>query len=117
MAEFIVITEVPDPDDPSGVMGNLATALGALFIGADPEELNPTSFIHMEQADYLGGAAFGLAMSLRLPMFILGEILVCDGDGREIGGRGRKPDKWDVRTETFSDANKAASRSVEVLTR
>lgn len=54
-------------------------------------------------------------LSLRTRVFIPGEILVLDDDGRELGGRGRKPDKWDVSVETFDTLEAAAKRAAEVM--
>ena len=54
------------------------------------------------------------AMAFRAPVFDIGEILVLDLDGREIGGRGRKPSKWDVKCEVFDDIEKAIERAREV---
>lgn len=44
--------------------------------------------------------------------FALGEILILDNQGREIGGNGRKPGKWAVEIEMFGeDLLKAAARA------
>lgn len=56
-----------------------------------------------------------LQLSLRSRVFIPGEILVLDDGGREIGGRGRAPGKWDVSLEYFDTLEAAAARAAEVL--
>lgn len=48
-------------------------------------------------------------------VFIPGEILILDDDGREVAGRGRKPGKWDVSIETFDTLEAAAKRAAEVM--
>ena len=55
-----------------------------------------------------------LALALRAPVFTLGEVLICDGDGREVVGAGRKPSKWSVGHESFSTAEEAVARAREV---
>lgn len=49
-----------------------------------------------------------------VPVFALGEIIVLDDSGREIGGLGRRPAGWDVDVEHFDDVNAAIKRSREV---
>ena len=90
--EFIVITKVPTPPED----GNLATALGDLFY-ASGEPVPPMT-----------------QLGLSIPVFTLGEIIVADTNGREIGGRGRKPAKWFVEHETFDFPLEAIKRSREV---
>ena len=88
---YAVVTYV-DTDD----VGNLATAWGQLF-------------------DSQGGA-IGLAgaLDLRVPVFYVGELLVLDGSGREVCGKGRKPSKWGVRCDEFDSIDEAVARAVAV---
>ena len=44
-------------------------------------------------------------------VFYIGELLILDGFGREIGYPGRKPSKWGVRYETFSSLRQARKRA------
>lgn len=100
--KFIVITRVPDAM--AGEAGNLATALGSLFVRVEePSQSN----------DWTGKvASVGMeALSLLVPVFDLGEIVVADEGGRELVGRLRKPSKWDVGTETFDSIEEAVARS------
>jgi hypothetical protein len=94
--KFGVITEVPN-DSPAALVGNLATALGQVFTDRG-EAINPMQ-----------------SLMLRVPVFTLGEILVLDDDGREIAGAGRKPDKWDVRCETFDEIGPAVERAKGIV--
>lgn len=55
-----------------------------------------------------------LLLGLRCPVFTVGEILILDASGREVGGRGRKPSKWDVEVEYFDDLGAAVRRAREV---
>jgi hypothetical protein len=49
------------------------------------------------------------------PVFRLGEILVIDPRNDRSIPDGRKPSKWDVGCEYFSDINKAVNRAKEVV--
>lgn len=103
MSEFIygVITKVPPDDDLDG--GNLALAMPLYFRTRDEKIISSVTFLGVG------------AMSALAPVFILGEILVLDSPyGREISGRGRKPSKWVVACEEFSDINEAIKRAKEV---
>lgn len=62
------------------------------------------------------GDVFGMNVlfNLRTPNFVLGEILILDGDGREVDGSGRKPDKWAVKVERFADLDAAVRRAEKV---
>jgi hypothetical protein len=54
----------------------------------------------------------------KAPAFEVGEILMVDPDfGRELSGRGRKPTRWDIGTETFpaKSLNKAYKCSVAAI--
>jgi hypothetical protein len=99
MAEFIVITKIPDPANPEEeeARGNLALAFP----------------LYIEQDDTVAPVPVMQAMALRAPVFQLGEIIVCE-HGREIGGDGRKPSKWYISYETFTNAEDAIKRSREV---
>jgi len=77
-------------------IGNLATALGSLF-------------------DAVGNPIGLAALRLRVPVFHLGEILVLDGSGREVSGLGRKPGKWSVTIEEFTDIDLAVARAMDVM--
>jgi len=65
---------------------------------------------------YSDGADLGdKTLVFRQPVFMMGEILILDGDGREIGGRMRKPDKWDVTIEIYRTIEDAVTRAEEVM--
>lgn len=53
-------------------------------------------------------------LQVRLPVFEVGEILLVNRLGREIAGRGRKPDKWGVECEYFWTRRAAVKRAREV---
>jgi len=93
---FAVITNVDEPE----TGGNMATALGSLYVTYD----NNISYrpVGME------------ALAFGLPVFTPGEILVLDTDGRELAGRGRKPSKWLVDYETFHSIDEAVARAREI---
>lgn len=104
--QFIVITSVPPPGD----QGNLALVLDVFFEPpATPQNFdNPLPRL----VDYVGQPM--LALALRAPVFTLGEVLICDFDGRELVGAGRKPSKWSVGAETFQTPEEAVKRAREV---
>jgi len=59
---------------------------------------------------------FEVGIELREPVFNVGEILILDESGREVGYPGRKPSKWLVTCELFGDDLDAAiKRSKEVF--
>lgn len=90
-----VICRVP----PNTEMGNLAAALDAMVEREQPGPDNNYNGVY---------ESVGLAgLSLRMPVFTLGEILVMDDSGREIGGVGRKPSKWDVECREFDSLEEA----------
>jgi hypothetical protein len=45
---------------------------------------------------------------------LCGEIVILGPDGREMDGPERKPDKWYVDVEVFTDLEEAIARSREV---
>lgn len=98
---FGVITRVATP--PKG--GNLAMA--QLYVKTGPES---------EANDFLGDWTHHTVatLSMRTPVFCVGEILILDGDGREVAGRGRKPSKWDVDVEHFDSLEDAVERAKEL---
>jgi hypothetical protein len=105
MSQLIVITRVPTQDEQERGGGNLAVPPGLLWM-RDPTTdkrtlMNPVAVLLTIQTD----------------VFHLGEIIVVDGDGREIGGMGRKPSKWSVETERFGDLDAAIACSRRVMDR
>ena len=56
-------------------------------------------------------------ISVNLEVFSLGEIIVVDKSSREIGGWGRKADKWFVEYKEFAlkDINKAIRLSRKLI--
>lgn len=102
---FCVITEVPDPEKEAG---NLAAPL--LYVPQDRYSVGPSL-----DPKVLNSARMIALLHLRSEVFDLGEILVMGEDGREVGGAGRKPSKWDVSTESFNKVEDAVARSREVM--
>lgn len=98
---FCVITEIPDANN--GDSGNLAAALDLYRVeGFGMEET-------VKRIDPL------LSLSLRVPVFSLGEIIPVDSTGREYGGYQRKPSKWFVGCEYFDTIEEAIARSKEAM--
>lgn len=91
--QFCVITKIPNPHDDDG---NLAAAI-VYGKGLTPQ-LQALLLIHG-----------------RTEVFSLGEILIVNSDGREIGGNGRKPSKWNVSAEYFLTVELAIERSNAIL--
>ncbi len=91
---FAVIVRVPPGPD----KGNLALVLPVFRdIGGVDEPALPV-----------------LGLSLRAPVFSLGEVLILGEDGRELTGHGRKPSKWDVGVEIFDTVEAAVERAQKV---
>lgn len=85
-----VVTEVPDIK--SGEDGN---ACAPLVHGLDPAVM-----MHVMTQG-------------RVEVFSLGEILILDANGRDIGTT-RKPSKWFIETEEFDTLDAAVERALEV---
>ena len=47
-------------------------------------------------------------------VFTLGEVIICDEDGRELVGKGRKAHKWHVEVEEFLLLSEAVRRARKV---
>lgn len=107
MIIFAVITEVPADDD---LAGNMALA-GMIWLEVEPMRPENDYKAKFEPISKSIGAGI---LALRQRVFELGEILILDGSGREVGGMGRKPSKWSVTTEEFDDIEAAVARSREV---
>jgi len=52
---------------------------------------------------------------VRLPAFVLGEILILNEHEREVDGHMRKPSKWTVEYECFDTLRKAVACTRKVL--
>lgn len=99
MTIFGVITKVPE----TGERGNLATALGRLFV--DPQHSGGSWDDPPEQN-------LALSLACLVPVFQLGELLVIGSDDRDQFTR--KPSKWSVTCEYFDDIEEAVIRVKEV---
>jgi hypothetical protein len=96
-----VVTSTGDPR----TGGNMATPIGEIFIatgGGDGTECRPLDLLSQ--------------MSLRAPVFTVGEVLLLDSSGREISGRGRKPSKWVVEVEYCDTLEEALTVVDRLLT-
>lgn len=109
---FIVITRVPTPPD----AGNMA-ALGECWAQTEqPSEKNGWRGRLQPLHEVDQNMAMAALLILRVPVFVLGEILIVESvSGREIGGRGRKPAKWDVGYEEFVTEQSAVARAQEAM--
>lgn len=103
--EFAVVVDVPTGDR---ITGNLATALDIYRVVEERRAEN-------EYVETVVPVPIEVGLGLREPVFNVGEILILDRSGREVGYPGRKPSKWDVRCEFFDDLDLAVKRSKEVF--
>lgn len=106
---FGVITRAPegDPD-------NLASVFDLWRVVEDRSAANGwTERVEPVIEDGFRGLA--TLMQLREPVFRVGELLVLDSTGREVSYPGRKPDKWNVDCEIFTDLDRAVTRAREVF--
>lgn len=102
MTVFCVITKVPAPE--SG--GNLASAI---VYRQTHESSEATGWLGRYSAD------LAAVLTYFTEVFSLGEILILDETyGREIGGAGRKPSKWDVDVLHTDSLDEAIAKSREV---
>jgi hypothetical protein len=124
--EIVVVTKVPDAE--AGSAGNMAMAGFNLYWSSD-DRLNENDkdeyglpkvrpFVEalkemLDDAD--GSKALGFILCLRQPVFNVGEILILDAGGREVGYPGRKPRKWSVETEAVETLAEAAALSHRVM--
>lgn len=105
--EFAVITSIEEG-------GGLAFGLDVFVVAEKGTEETDYRDKHVRVLDKYGPE---VALALRVPVFTVGEILILDVDsGREAASPGRKPSKWFVTYETFSDVNAAVQRSRELET-
>jgi hypothetical protein len=95
---FIVVTATHPEDMAAAMPGQVA-----LVNPLDPN--GPPVPIHGAKA----------ILGVRVQNFTLGEVLICDEDGRELVGGGRKPSKWFCTTEEFGDLDTAVARAARVL--
>ena len=100
---FVVITKIPDAS--KGETGNLANELDLYIKPYDAPLDTPCKSFFNE----------ALSLNLLSPVFALGEIIVVDSNGREIGGDGRKPSKWFVDYEEFYTVYEAIAKAKEIL--
>jgi|WetSurMetagenome_2_1015567.scaffolds.fasta_scaffold887823_2 hypothetical protein len=119
MTEFAVITKI----------GNGNYACGEILIDPDANKciagsniiVNPPHFdekLFAEAIMFRDQTTIDLAKKQMLfcntPVFTLGEILIIGSNDRTIPD-GRKPSKWDVGCEYFSDIESAIKRAKEVV--
>lgn len=109
--EFCVITKVPGP----GEWGNLASLVEVYVEDEAPSAENNFQGVCKQLHEVDRNLAMFALLKMRVPVFDLGEIIVLDRSGREIGARGRKPAKWLISFETFNKIEDAAARALEVL--
>jgi hypothetical protein len=121
-AYFAVITKVSDD-----LSGNYACA--EMLINPDANAHTAGANIIVNPPSHLVEKYFGDAIRRKrndpidltkkqlvfcnTPVFTVGEILIMNSNDRTIPD-GRKPDKWDVEYETFTDIDSAAKRAKEV---
>lgn len=88
--QICVVTKVPDPEKENG---NLC----APIIHRLPPALTVS-----------------VMFTGRVEVFTLGEIFILGPGGREYGGKGRKPSKWDIEFETCQTLEQAVELSEKV---
>lgn len=97
---YQVITGVPDMNDVEKAVGNLAAVFelwGTDYVGRATHRINPLE-----------------CLALRAPVFHVGEILIVNFDGREIGHLGRKASKWSVTYDEYERVEDAIERAKEL---
>jgi len=95
---FIVVTNLSDADMAAAMPGQVA-------------RVSPTD----PNGPLIPFDALEAMLGLRVQNFTLGEVLLCDDDGREVVGDGRKPSKWGCSTEEFASLDAAVACSQQVV--
>jgi len=105
--KYGVITNVPDLDG-DGMFGNVSLPMNPFYYVT---KMGDKSTDYVDVIKKMTGIEM---LMLRIPVFILSEILILDLTGREVAGYGRKPDKWSVTCEEFDTIEEALARAKEV---
>ena len=112
--EYAVITWVPNPFSEGN--GNLCNDLAVPY----HDETNDEDTLLVGPIDKVSQVEFESMLdnkqivNVMREVFHVGEILILDGSGRELGYPGRKPSKWSVVYKTFSDIKDAITKSIEM---
>jgi hypothetical protein len=123
MVYFAVITKVPEDTE-----GNYACAeayinpkasqhIAGSNIIVSPPKLNEELFVKAISArgkQNIIDLSIEQIVICNTPVFSLGEIMVMGANDRTIPD-GRKPSKWDVTYEAFTDIDAAVKRALEVV--
>ena len=102
MIRFAVVTKTSPQD--------MALGMDVYVEKEQPRPENNFTAKNVNIAELIGPQV----MALRTPVFYLGEIILLNEDGREVDGPQRKPDKWYVEIDVYTDLNEAIARSREV---
>lgn len=107
MTTFGVVTSVPE----AGSQGNLASFSFDLYQAPSDGSFGGvlTSLATSDPSQYVA-----LMLTYMTPVFHLGEIIVLDDSGREVGYPGRKPSKWFITCEEFDNVEDAVARSIAI---
>lgn len=102
---FAVITSVSQPPDAGNMKGDLEVYL-VEDRGAGLEEVVLLREVMPE-----------MTLAVRTPVFQMGEILILNESGREVGYPGRKPSKWAVEYDEFpvDQLEAAVARAKDVM--
>ena len=106
---YIVITKLPEDQDGNEYDELMQEKKYRVGFGPDGDIIEnrwciPKEYNHKKKS-----------IRVKLPAFSLGEIIIASESGRELVGRGRKPDKWFVEYETFKNIEDAVIRARQVL--
>jgi hypothetical protein len=109
-AEIVVVTRAPMDS------GNMAMNLDTYIQTEQASESNDWKGKIERFSEWImhsmdRNAAIGIMLSLRQPVFHVGEILFLDSIGRSVIGTDRKPDKWDVDVQTVDTLEEAIALS------
>ncbi len=102
--EFAVVTKIPDPGSDDS---NLRSGMTDIFVKVGVEVREHPRYersVVKLLPDVVGA---GESLNYMLETFHVGEILIVDQYGREVGFPGRKPGKWGVTCEHFTDLDAA----------
>jgi hypothetical protein len=107
--KFYVITKTPALLE----AGNLSDELGYLWYDSEGV-MYTVRGLDLDTSDFHTPLT-SESNKYKVPVFEVGEIVICDDSGREVCYPERKPSKWDIEYEVFDNLDDAIKCSQEFI--